>query len=150
MTVTTAVQRTAAIHPGTLKLLGGPKVVVRHAKRRPAGSIALKYAAVENLSDYLDLSTPRVMRLIIANERTAQRRKEQGALTEEESDRLTRVARITRRAVEAFGNATQAKTWLCRDNRTLGGQAPLELLGTDAGAEAVTDELGRVELGELY
>ena len=142
--------KVAQIHPGTLKILGGPKVVVRPVKRKPAGSIALKYAAVQNLSDYLDLSAPRVMRLIIANERTAQRRKEQGALTEEESDRLTRVARITRRAVEAFGNEGQAKVWLCRDNRALGGQAPLELLGTDAGAEAVTDELGRMELGELY
>ena len=141
---------TTALHPGTLKLLGGPKVVVRPIKRQPAGSIALKYAAVENLSEYLNLSAPRVMRLIIANERTAQRRKEQGALTEEESDRLARVARITRRAIEAFGDEGQAKEWLRRENRMLQGRAPIEWLGTDAGAEAVTDELGRIEFGELY
>jgi putative toxin-antitoxin system antitoxin component (TIGR02293 family) len=90
------------------------------------------------------------MRVIEINERTAQRRKEQGALTSEESDRLARVARVTRRAVDAFGDEAQALEWLRRTNRTLGGTPPLELLGTDAGAELVADELGRIEYGDLY
>ena len=30
------------------------------------------------------------------------------------------------------------------------GFAPLGLLGTDAGAALVTDELGRIEYGDLY
>jgi putative toxin-antitoxin system antitoxin component (TIGR02293 family) len=90
------------------------------------------------------------MQVIEVNERTAQRRKEQGALTSEESDRLARVARVTRRAVEAFGDEAQALEWLRRPNRTLRGALPLDLLGTDSGAELVTDELGRIEYGDLY
>jgi putative toxin-antitoxin system antitoxin component (TIGR02293 family) len=141
-----------AIHPNTLRLLGGPAVVVE-AKRSapgPARGVMLRYRAVERLSAFLQASPPQLMRLIEINERTAQRRKEQGTLTAEESDRLARVARVTHRAVEAFGNEEQAREWLQRPNRALQGALPLELLGTDAGAELVTDELGRIEYGDLY
>ena len=143
---------TALIHPETLRLLGGPSVVVE-TKRGAAGAVrgvTLKYRAVERLSAFLRASPPQLMRVIEINERTAQRRKEQGALTSEESDRLARVARVTRRAVDAFGDEAQALEWLRRTNRTLGGSPPLELLGTDAGAELVVDELGRIEYGDLY
>lgn len=142
--------RATAIHPKTLRLLGGPAVVVRPRGAPAGGAVALKYAAVENLGAFLDVSAPRVLKLVIGNARTAQRRKEQGALTEEESDRLARIARVTRRAVEAFGDGRRAKAWLLREGRVFGGRAPIELLATDAGAEAVTDELGRIESGELF
>jgi putative toxin-antitoxin system antitoxin component (TIGR02293 family) len=141
-----------AIAPGTLRLLGGPGVVLPAGKRGRASvrPVRLRYAAVEKLSAFLQSSPPQVMKIIEVNERTAQRRKEQGALTAEESDRLARVARVTRRAVDALGDAGQAKQWLRRPSRALGGVAPLDLLGTDAGAELVTDELGRIEYGDLY
>jgi hypothetical protein len=35
-------------------------------------------------------------------------------------------------------------------SRALRGEIPLALLGTDAGAELVADELGRIEFGDLY
>jgi len=90
------------------------------------------------------------MRVIEANERTAQRRKEQGTLTPEESDRIARIARVAQRAIDAFGDRAQAREWIKRPNRALQGFAPLGLLGTDAGAALVTDELGRIEYGDLY
>jgi len=90
------------------------------------------------------------MGIIESNERTAQRRKEQGALNVDESDRITRIARVAQRAVEAFGNKEQAREWIKRPNRTLRGFAPLGLLNTDSGAALVTDELGRIEYGDLY
>ena len=144
--------QSAAIHPETLKLLGGPAVIVPPPKTSRGGSrsVALRYRAVERLSEFLRATPPQVMRLIDINERTAQRRKEQGALTIEESDRLARIARVTQRAVDALGNANQARDWLRGPNRALQGLEPLELLGTDAGAELVTDELGRIEYGDLY
>ena len=140
------------IRPGALRLLGGPGVIVA-PRRRVSGaarSFVLKYRAVEQLGEFLDTTTPQLMRVIEINERTAQRRREQGALTAEESDRLARVARVTDRAVDAFGDAEQAKAWLRTPNRALQGAAPFDLLGTDSGAELVTDELGRIEYGDLY
>ena len=152
--MTDAVTRveTTSIHPSTLRLLGGPAVLVE-TKRRAASrarGLVLKYRAVERLSAFLNASPPQLMRVIEINERTAQRRKEQGALTAEESDRLARVARVTQRAVDAIGDENQAREWLRRTNRALQGAIPLELLGTDAGAERVADELGRIEYGDLY
>lgn len=143
---------TLMIRPGALRLLGGPGVIVASRRRGtgPARGLVLKYRAVEQLGEFLDTSTPQLMRVIEINERTAQRRREQGALTAEESDRLARVARVTDRAVDALGDAEQAKAWLRTPNRALQGAAPLDLLGTDSGAELVTDELGRIEYGDLY
>jgi putative toxin-antitoxin system antitoxin component (TIGR02293 family) len=143
---------TTSIHPSTLRLLGGAAVLVE-TKRRAASrarGLVLKYRAVERLSAFLNASPPQLMRVIEINERTAQRRKEQGALTAEESDRLARVARVTQRAVDAIGDENQAREWLRRTNRALQGAIPLKLLGTDAGAERVADELGRIEYGDLY
>ena len=145
------------VSPAILALLGGPGVIDRPSRRRTAqrgrslaGSFRLKYAAVENLGEFLGKSAAALMRFIEANERTAQRRKEQGTLTPEESDRIARIARVTQRAIEAFGNRAQAREWLTRPNRALQGFAPLGLLATDAGASLVTDELGRIETGDLY
>lgn len=137
----------------TLRLLGGPAAVATRGAAVPrdaTGRVVLKYAAVSSLSRVLGVSEPKLMRVVDVNERTAQRRREQGALTAEESDRLARVARVTQRAIEAFGDPDRAKAWLARPNRALQGLPPLDLLGTDAGAECVADELGRIEHGELF
>lgn len=147
------------IEAGPLRLLGGPGVVLpqkparrgaaRHAQRIPE-YFQVKYRAVENLGKFLIESPQRLMRLIQINERTAQRRRERGALSPEESDRIARVARVSQRAIDALGDAGRAREWLKRPNRALQEVAPLDLLGTDAGSERVTDELGRIEYGDLY
>ena len=145
------------IQASPLALLGGRRVLytpvpsrsVPHG-RRIARAFQFKYAAIENLSEFLGESTPKLMQLIQVNERTAQRRREQGVLSPEESDRIARIARVTQRAVEAFGDENQAREWLKRPNRVLQDVPPLELLGTDGGAVLVADELGRIESGDLY
>jgi putative toxin-antitoxin system antitoxin component (TIGR02293 family) len=137
---------------------GRPVVLEENRPKRSAAdeevrvpqSFRLKYAAVENLARFLGESSFRLMRIIESNERTAQRRKEQGVLNVDESDRIARIARVIQRAIEAFGDRGQAREWIKRPNRTLQGFAPLGLLNTDAGAALVTDELGRIEYGDLY
>jgi len=147
------------IQPATLALLGGSQVVYEATRCADTASgekhplphsFRFKYAAVENLGKFLGESSLRLMRIIESNERTAQRRREQGTLTAEESDRIARIARAIERAIEAFGDKDQAREWMKRPNRALRSFAPLGLLGTDAGAALVTDELGRIEYGDLY
>jgi len=145
------------IQASPLALLGGRRVLYTplHSRsvphgRRVARAFQFKYAAIENLSEFLGESTPKLMQLIQVNERTAQRRREQGVLSPEESDRIARIARVAQRAVEAFGDENQAREWLKRPNRVLQDVPPLELLGTDGGAVLVADELGRIESGDLY
>jgi len=147
------------IQASSLALLGGRRVLHTPLRgrgvagphgRRVARAFQFKYAAIENLSEFLGESTPKLMQLIQVNERTAQRRREQGVLSPEESDRIARIARVTQRAVDAFGDENQAREWLKRPNRVLQDVPPLELLGTDDGAVLVADELGRIESGDLY
>lgn len=79
--------------------------------------------------------------------RTFEHRERAGRLTPEQSDRLARVLRIVALAERSFGDAARAAHWLRRKTRPLDGLTPLELLGSDAGAKAVEELLGRIEHG---
>jgi putative toxin-antitoxin system antitoxin component (TIGR02293 family) len=147
------------IQANPLALLGGRRVLYTPLRSRgvagsrgttSARAFQFKYAAIENLSEFLGESTLKLMQVIQINERTAHRRREQGVLSPEESDRIARIARLTQRAVDTFGDESQAREWLKRPNRVLHDVPPLELLGTDGGAVLVADELGRIESGDLY
>ncbi|HEU4588652.1 MAG TPA: antitoxin Xre/MbcA/ParS toxin-binding domain-containing protein [Gemmatimonadales bacterium] len=85
---------------------------------------------------------------VVGSARTLQRKRTQRArLSVDESDRLARLARLVVRAEEALGDRTNAVQWLIRANRALGGNRPLALLDSDAGARAVEQVLGRIEYG---
>ena len=137
----------------------GPRVVVSAGSSR-CGEIArtqarprsfqVKDVAVENSGRLLAESPQRLLQITQINERTAWRRRERGALNAEESDRIARIARVSPRAIDSLGDECRAREWLKRSNRTLPDAAPLERLSTDAGSERVTDELGRIEYGDLY
>lgn len=58
-----------------------------------------------------------------------------------------RLAWVVSRASEVFGDSVAAIDWLKSPNASLRGNAPLSLLDTDVGAEAVLDTLGRIEHG---
>lgn len=85
---------------------------------------------------------------VVGSVRTLQRKRaERTTLSVDESDRLARLARLLVRAEEALGNQSKAHHWLSKGNRALGGQRPLTLLDSDAGALAVERVLGRIEHG---
>jgi len=90
--------------------MGGPRVVDATSTHGSRGAVGfrLRYTAVGHLGKFLGKSAVALMRSINPNERTAQRRKEQGVLTPEESDRVARMARVTQRAIGAFGDRAQA------------------------------------------
>ena len=59
----------------------------------------------------------------------------------------TDIARVYANAVEMIGDEEKAVEWLRTPNRALGGDRPLDQLGTDLGARAVEDILGRIAYG---
>ena len=69
------------------------------------------------------------------------------ALSPEETERVMRLADITRTATEAFGGQSEARAWLNAANMALGGQSPFSLLDTDAGAGQVRRVLTVVNYG---
>jgi putative toxin-antitoxin system antitoxin component (TIGR02293 family) len=85
------------------------------------------------------------------SERTLQRKRLHAArLSPAASDRLARVDRIYRLAVDVFGEGERAAKWLNRPSRPLGDETPLRLLDTDAGSQQVERELLQMQHGFAY
>lgn len=79
--------------------------------------------------------------------RTLARRKMEGRLSFEESERLYRVAALFDRAVEVLGSDVDARRWMLAALPSLHNTAPLLHASTELGAREVEDTLGRLEHG---
>jgi len=133
-----------------IQVLGGNAVVGE--VRGPIEMVAairrgLPWAAIEAVGSALALSLSELSEVLHITPRTLSRRKRTGRLEVTESDRLFRLARVFAHAVEVFETRERARDWLESENRALGGQKPLELLDTEAGAQEVEEALGRIEHG---
>lgn len=116
--------------------------------RRVAKGLA--FETLERFQKNSGLSTSDLADAVEIKPRTLHRRKEQGRLEPEESDRLMRVSRIFGRALELFeGNAEGARLWLSTGQRALRGERPIVLAKTDLGAREVEALIGRLEHGVL-
>jgi putative toxin-antitoxin system antitoxin component (TIGR02293 family) len=79
---------------------------------------------------------------------TLNRRRAQGRLQPDESDRVLRASRVFGKALELFeGDAEAARHWLASPQRALGGAVPMGLAKTDLGAREVEDLIARLEHG---
>jgi putative toxin-antitoxin system antitoxin component (TIGR02293 family) len=68
-------------------------------------------------------------------------------LSSDETERVMRLAEITRIATDAFGDAAGASSWLITANMALSGKTPLSLLDTDAGSSQVRRVLSVINYG---
>lgn len=107
----------------------------------------LPYAALEAVAKRYEVPVPRVADILGLSPRTLARRKKERRLSPEESDRLVRLARVTAVADDVLEAPKIAGEWLRTPNRALGGAAPIDLLGTDLGAEQVETILVRIDYG---
>ena len=65
-----------------------------------------------------------------------------------QNDRQSKqLKRIFERAVEVFGDESEAKLWLKEPKSALEGKAPIQLINTDLGVQQVELMLGRIEHG---
>jgi len=107
----------------------------------------LPYSTLELLQASVELSAAEMAKALGIPERTLARRKTEGKLTAEESDRLDRVTRIFHLGKDVLGEEAKIRSWLNAPNRSLGGVVPLELLDTDRGVRAIEEVLFRIEHG---
>lgn len=68
-------------------------------------------------------------------------------LTVDESDRAVRVLRIQSLAEDCFEDAGRASRWLRRGLAELGGETPLDIAQTEAGARLFETILGKIAWG---
>ncbi|MCF8079201.1 MAG: DUF2384 domain-containing protein [Desulfobacterales bacterium] len=106
------------------------------------------YSLVERLRSDLSLSTGEIGELIDITPRTLSRRKKEGRLAKDESERTVRIGRLWEKAVDVFdGDEDRARKWFKSPAFSLGDKTPLEFADTEPGAQEVFNLLGRIEHG---
>ena len=130
---------------GGKKLLGGS--LDSQLKLMVAVRLGLPYGSVESVGDRLELSDEAISNAIAISRRTLIRRKAEGRLSGEESDRLLRLARVASLAMETLGSTAKAAHWLKQPNRALGNQTPLSMMDNDIGVRQVESLLDHIEYG---
>lgn len=78
---------------------------------------------------------------------TLTRRKKEGRLHIDESERLLRIGLLYDRAVEVLRGQEVARQWFATPLTALGCVSPLNYADTELGAREVEDLLGRIEYG---
>ena len=68
-------------------------------------------------------------------------------LTQEESDRTLRMARVVALAREVLGADDKASRWIVAPNRALGGKRPFDQLDTELGGRSVEEILYAIAYG---
>jgi putative toxin-antitoxin system antitoxin component (TIGR02293 family) len=125
--------------------------VYGNAADRVAQIAALKsglpIAAFDRLQESLGVPAAELAEVTHIAPRTLARRKREGRLQVDESERLLRVTLLFNRAVEVLGGAEAARQWFHGPRTALGGATPLAYADTEPGAREVEDLLGRIEHG---
>jgi len=108
----------------------------------------LPYAALEHLQERLAKTRIDLPDVLQIPPRTCQRRKAEGRLQPDESDRLLRFARIFWKTLELFDDdLDSAVAWLGAPVVGLGGMRPLDLAKSEPGCQEIEALLGRLEHG---
>jgi len=133
--------------------LGGRHIFGRHLSTDRDMQDAIREgfppAVVERLTRSSGLTLRELAAALDLSPRSLQRRRGAGKLTQHESDRLYRLARIVALADEFLGDHERAIRWLKRSNRALGGIAPVAAIDTEPGARQVENLLGRIAYGGI-
>ncbi len=127
-------------------LLGMEAVGTNELVRRV--SEGFPYEVLDNFMQNVGLSAGAAADLVQINPRTLSRRKREGRLHADESDRVLRLSRVYGRALDLFGgDLDKARRWLSTPKVALGGESPLGYSRVDVGAQEVIDLIGRIEHG---
>jgi len=133
------------------ELLGGARVLGRKVSKTSQLVETIRagvpYRAFDSVRQAAGLSREEASDLLGIPARTLARRKREGRLTGEESDRIYRLAHLMAKALEVFGDRDKVLRWLRKPNRALGGVVPLSRLDTDVGTREIETILGRLEHG---
>jgi putative toxin-antitoxin system antitoxin component (TIGR02293 family) len=108
----------------------------------------LPASTVTLLADALSLQRGQVAKCLNIPARTLSRRlASKSRLTQDESDRTMRMARVVALANEVLGAEDKASRWMAAPNRALGGRRPFDQLDTELGVRSVEEVLQRIAYG---
>jgi putative toxin-antitoxin system antitoxin component (TIGR02293 family) len=107
----------------------------------------LSFRAVTNLQKALALPLGTMATVLGMSRATLHRRKVQGKIDQDESERLMRYQRLLKKAEDVFGDVESARTWMTTKQPGLAKAVPLDFARTEIGAREVENLLGRIEYG---
>lgn len=84
---------------------------------------------------------------IIKPRTLAHRKSKKEELTQEETGRWLRAAKIQALAIEVFADTDKAQAWLKKARNRFGGQSALTLIQSEVGAQLVADTLNQIDAG---
>lgn len=136
-------RRAATLRDSPVAFLdAGSRDVIRHIRSGVPSS------SLDFLARRLGVPRSRLLAFLGIKASTAERRlRLHQRLSPEEGDRVARLGKLIKRAIDVFEDADDANAWLLRPARSLGGVTPLSLLDTIEGYELAIDTLGRIEYG---
>lgn len=107
----------------------------------------LPFTSFEKLRRALGVTARELSDVLQIASRTLARRREEGKMRTDESERLYRLARLYDLASTITDTPEQARIWFTTPKRALGGATPLVFADTEPGAREVEHLIGRLEHG---
>jgi len=133
------------------RILGGQRILGREirtdAQLEQCAREGFPVQVLQELVEHTVVLPAELYGWIIPRRTLAHRQKRNQRLSLEESNRVSRVARIYALALETLGDQEKAKRWLRRPLRQFRGRTPMQLLETDLGAHQVEVLLGKIGHG---
>lgn len=99
------------------------------------------------IKDQFNVSAEELARVVGIAPRTLLRRKQQGRLQKDESERIVRLQRLFEKALGVFDDRSAAQSWFVSPQLALGERKPLDYADTELGAREVENLLNRIEHG---
>lgn len=104
----------------------------------------------DEVANCLQVPDIRLANIINIKKSTLIRRKREGRLNFEESQRLYRIVRLFNMAEKLFGSSENAREWLNTPSRDFEGKSPLEYADNEIGAREVEAVLDRIGDGVIF
>jgi putative toxin-antitoxin system antitoxin component (TIGR02293 family) len=139
-----------AIVEEVARKLGGHSVLGADVRSQADLALAVRnrlpLSALLGLSQ-AGMSDQEIERFVIPQRTRRHRADKKQPLTVDESDRAVRLMRVQSLAEETFGDRDKASRWLRRALTELGGETPLVVAQTEAGARVIETVLGKIAWG---
>ncbi|WP_207632508.1 type II RES/Xre toxin-antitoxin system antitoxin [Foetidibacter luteolus] len=103
--------------------------------------------SVANLAGIMDVPMKDIASLLNLSYKTLGRKKNSDALDSLSSSLSIEIANTIAKGLSVFEDADKLNRWLQKENRSLNGKKPFELLRTPTGIKLVNRLLGRIEEG---
>ncbi len=107
----------------------------------------LPVQSFDTLREEFGVPIPKLAKTLNINPRTLIRRRQSGTFNTDESERVYRLGRLFKIALNLFKDAGAARQWFATPKEIFGGETPLDYADTEPGAQEVEKQLRRLAHG---